>query len=315
MLFDFRKRKPLLRSQISNGDVVAFEYCYDDEKESKKGVALMESGDYFYGAYNLYKEEGRIWISDSMPSEYDGLYMYEPTKEEYFLAIKVMGDIFMSEGLDEPMLPGGKTATEIKAGYVDYCEVQRQFKEYLKTELSYAKNKCDESSSKYYDATREIDELKARIKVLESANDPKADKDARIRDLETELEVLRKQPTADDLMKTIVAEVKNHFKHIPRKADDFRQIFRAIGRYDAESEIDSWMEGRENPNVKAIQKQTEMLRKNLEKPRVQNIYGDKNEFKEEAKMLKLTLPANADPAEIAMRIAEQQKQIEKKNDK
>jgi hypothetical protein len=29
-------------------------------------------------------------------------------------------------------------------------------------------------------------------------------------------------------------------------------------------------------------------------------------------MLKLTLPADADPAEIAMRIAEQQKQIENK---
>jgi hypothetical protein len=34
---------------------------------------------------------------------------------------------------------------------------------------------------------------------------------------------------------------------------------------------------------------------------------------EGAKMLKLTMPADADPAEIAMRIAEQQKQIEKTN--
>ena len=38
-------------------------------------------------------------------------------------------------------------------------------------------------------------------------------------------------------------------------------------------------------------------------------------FDEDAKLLKLTLPADADPAEIAMRIAEQQKQIEKKNKK
>ena len=51
------------------------------------------------------------------------------------------------------------------------------------------------------------------------------------------------------------------------------------------------------------------------KPTTQNIYGDKNDFNEDAKMLKLTLPADADPAEIAMRIAEQQKQIEKKNKK
>ena len=51
------------------------------------------------------------------------------------------------------------------------------------------------------------------------------------------------------------------------------------------------------------------------KPTTQNIYGDKNDFNEDAKLLKLTLPADADPAEIAMRIAEQQKQIEKKNKK
>jgi hypothetical protein len=50
------------------------------------------------------------------------------------------------------------------------------------------------------------------------------------------------------------------------------------------------------------------------RPSTQNIYGDKNEFNEDAKMLKLTLPADADPAEIAMRIAEQQqKQIGKKD--
>ena len=61
------------------------------------------------------------------------------------------------------------------------------------------------------------------------------------------------------------------------------------------------------------EKMDEAVKKSLEEPRTQNIYGDKNEFKEGAKMLKLTLPADADPAEIAMRIAEQQKQIEKMN--
>ena len=67
-----------------------------------------------------------------------------------------------------------------------------------------------------------------------------------------------------------------------------------------------------NPVVDAIHELTDVVKKSLEEPRVQNIYGDKNEFKEDAKLLKLTLPADADPAEIAMRIAEQQKQIENK---
>ena len=65
--------------------------------------------------------------------------------------------------------------------------------------------------------------------------------------------------------------------------------------------------------LKAIAELNETLKKAANKPMTQNIYGDKNEFKEGAKMLKLTTPADADPAEIAMRIAEQQKQIEKMN--
>lgn len=65
--------------------------------------------------------------------------------------------------------------------------------------------------------------------------------------------------------------------------------------------------------LKAIAELNETLKKAANKPMTQNIYGDKNEFKEGAKMLKLTTPDGADPAEIAMRIAEQQKQIEKMN--
>lgn len=78
---------------------------------------------------------------------------------------------------------------------------------------------------------------------------------------------------------------------------------------DSTSEV-----GQVNPVVDAIHELTDVVKKSLEEPRVQNIYGDKNDFNDDAKMLKLTLPANADPAEIAMRIAEQQKQIEKKKD-
>ena len=50
------------------------------------------------------------------------------------------------------------------------------------------------------------------------------------------------------------------------------------------------------------------------KPATQNIYGDKNEFQDGAQLLKMGIPEGADPAEIAARIAEQKKQIEKKKD-
>ncbi len=59
---------------------------------------------------------------------------------------------------------------------------------------------------------------------------------------------------------------------------------------------------------------TDAMEEVAKKPTTQNIYGDKNDFNEDSKMLKLTIPADADPAEIAVLIAEQQAQIEKKDD-
>lgn len=55
------------------------------------------------------------------------------------------------------------------------------------------------------------------------------------------------------------------------------------------------------------------VKKSLEEPRTQNIYGDKNEFTADSKLVKMELPINADPVEVAQRIAVQgKKQIEKK---
>jgi len=51
------------------------------------------------------------------------------------------------------------------------------------------------------------------------------------------------------------------------------------------------------------------VKKSLEEPRTQNIYGDKNEFQDGAQLLKMGIPEGADPAEIAARIAEQQKNL------
>ena len=59
----------------------------------------------------------------------------------------------------------------------------------------------------------------------------------------------------------------------------------------------------------AIQAQTEMLKKIANKPTTQNIYGDKNEFQDGAQLLKMGIPEGADPAEIAARIAEQQRAL------
>ncbi len=53
----------------------------------------------------------------------------------------------------------------------------------------------------------------------------------------------------------------------------------------------------------------EAVKKSLEEPRTQNIYGDKNDFQDGAQLLKMGIPEGADPAEIAARIAEQQRSL------
>lgn len=58
------------------------------------------------------------------------------------------------------------------------------------------------------------------------------------------------------------------------------------------------------------QRLADAMEKVAERPTTQNIYGDKNEFTEDSKMVKLALPSNADPAEIARQIAEQQKLLD-----
>ena len=51
------------------------------------------------------------------------------------------------------------------------------------------------------------------------------------------------------------------------------------------------------------------IEKAATKPTTQNIYGDKNEFQGGAQLLKMGIPEGADPAEIAARIAEQQRAL------
>lgn len=64
-----------------------------------------------------------------------------------------------------------------------------------------------------------------------------------------------------------------------------------------------------NPVVDAIHELTDVVKESLKEPRTQNIYGDKNEFQDGAQLLKMGIPEGADPAEIAARIAEQQRAL------
>ena len=65
--------------------------------------------------------------------------------------------------------------------------------------------------------------------------------------------------------------------------------------------------------VDAIHELTDVVKEKWNEPRIQNIYGDKNNFQGGAQLLNIAIPQGVDPAEIAARIAEQQQaQLEQK---
>ena len=61
-------------------------------------------------------------------------------------------------------------------------------------------------------------------------------------------------------------------------------------------------------------KMMESVKEAANRPMTQNIYGDKNELQNGAQILKMVIPKGVDPAEIAVRIAEQQKALLEKKE-
>lgn len=109
-----------------------------------------------------------------------------------------------------------------------------------------------------------------------------ARRDSRIAELEAmlitkveEITELKRVPTEDEFVKKFVNETKHFFKHDRKKADTVRQIMIKVGRVDADKDLDSWIDGKEQPTTaQAIEKQTEALLKVVERPTTQNINGD-----------------------------------------
>lgn len=107
----------------------------------------------------------------------------------------------------------------------------------------------------------------------------------------------------------VATELFDHLNSILYDIPEWRKNVPELERFFAEKKDEG---NKLQKVIEAMQIQTDALKEIANKPTTQNIYGDKNEFKEEAKMVKMMLPAGADAAEIAMRIAEQQEKIEKK---
>jgi len=151
------------------------------------------------------------------------------------------------------------------------------------------------------------------IERLTKENDVK---DKQITELMTQLEAAKKdgdELKEEELLTKIVqqsirlgVEVTTHVDHVLRKVywgtNKFPKHFEWLDEYIAHPESQSSI-------FEAIKELTEKMEKVANKPTTQNIYGDKNEFQDGAQMLKMGIPEGADPAEIAARIAEQQRAL------
>ena len=82
-----------------------------------------------------------------------------------------------------------------------------------------------------------------------------------------------------------------------------------LGRSDAETELDAWIEGRETPAARAIEEQTgaieRVLRQQAEmarQPRTETINGDKYVMESGSQQVQMALPLGTDAAEVAGRL-------------
>ncbi len=180
--------KPLDRSEIEEGDIVAF------DSEYGRGVAMMKSGDYFYSAYNLYKKD-ELWVDDEMPAD---IQLFTPTKEDILLAIDYLEG---PEAKDEyGMNPhefldrwNHKAIYKIEQAVNDLAEINLHVEERWENRLNQANDAIAQLQEKLLALTVEI-----------------KDKDKKITQLETQLNEMSKlsagvakKSSQDDVLKAI----------------------------------------------------------------------------------------------------------------
>ena len=114
--------------------------------------------------------------------------------------------------------------------------------------------------SKIYDSLRGCMHDKRRFRrspglpvgwyELPSYQEELASRDARIKELEAEVERLKAIPTEDDFVKKLIKATKTQFRFKRDEADAVRQVMDKLGRSDADADLTAWMERREsNPTV------------------------------------------------------------------
>lgn len=219
------KRKMLERSQIKDGDIVAFGDSHGH------GVAVMADGDTYYCAYNM-SGRGSVSSDGVMPRE---VKLYAPTKDEMLIAIDHLCSI---DSLGIEVFKTSSLVWEELASLKQKLKEQEEIHQHvIKRWMNEHKEEKARQKKSISSLLRRIDQLATEIEKREEV----------IQQLKDQLKEQQKKPSEDAFVNRLVKETKRLFKHDKRKADYIRQILYKLGRTDAEEELDLWIDERGMP--------------------------------------------------------------------
>lgn len=88
-----------------------------------------------------------------------------------------------------------------------------------------------------------------------------ASRDKRIKELEEENAHLKTIKTEDDFVARFVKKVKHYLKRDKKTVEEIRKLMDALGRSDADKELDDWLQGKDKKVVKQVTKK--YIQKNI----------------------------------------------------
>ena len=96
---------------------------------------------------------------------------------------------------------------------------------------------------------------------LVSYQEELASRDRRIKELEEENAQLKAVKTEDDFVAKFVKKVKHNLKRDKKTVEEIRKLMDALGRSDADKELDDWLQGKDKKVVKQVTKK--YIQKNI----------------------------------------------------
>ena len=96
---------------------------------------------------------------------------------------------------------------------------------------------------------------------LVSYQEELANRDKRIKELEEENARLKSVKTEDEFVARFVKKVKHNLKRDKKTVEEIRKLMDALGRTDADKELDDWLQGKDKKVVKQVTKK--YIQKNI----------------------------------------------------